>query len=1220
MRRLLVGFAILVTSVARAATVENDWVKVEHPDLYDPTQELVVKVTVKESAPGEDVAVHLHWMKAAGWGGFMAWHPSYTAEKGKSYAFRFKTKAPPGLDRISAIVFRAPKGDFKLKTKELACCVPLPTSAFAKGGKGLSKPVSSYPVRPNTVTFKKSFIWLTESPKPTRVGEDLVLKVSYFLDASDTWGDKPTKLMCMPLGPWIDNPDGVINKTRHHVGYPGVGTQFQDVQVGEHVATFRWKLNGAFRYNTCTFLCKFKTPDGKDWPWEWRGGDLKAISPIKGVRLSPQARGGLFFVGETPRISLAWGEGVDWKGEAKAVVRDALGAIILTKSFSLDAAKGDTMIELDDLKQRGVFSLEMEAAGVREFCYFGVIPRFLRRTEGPTCFGVTNVSDPELSSLAADMGFSLVRHFVEWKGLQPAPERWNFDYTDRAVRANVDAGLKPWICLYDPPAWVLPAGVFSAGFEPSPFDLKLWSSALEHLAKRYPNQLHGFEFLNEIVPGSKCSDPVREYVDICRVGYETVKGVDSNLVCQLAGGLWPHTYRIDLLNAGVGKYADILPVHYSTYEGVREAADDLAVRGIASMQVADNETASGMTVWEMPPELAFKRSLGQCEYVMKRWPDVLTAGAKFVCYFGGNADACGNWSYLLAKDAPRPVAATLAVVQGKLAYAHPVGKFYLGKAACHLFEKESKAILFVTVPGEKDASVSVPALGELVVTDFQGNEIKVKDGVVRAGDMPVIVEGGDLEMLKLHAALSVGVSAPCAVPQHVASSGLSVSVPVSVCNADAEQRSFSLRAEAPGWGTVQPLELSLKAHERRAVSVVFSVKDGMHAAARTELKMTLSDNRGHSVVKPYVLCVTDPAAFANLLKNPGFDGDCKPWGGACAVDAPVPGDQGNRALVLNGKGRDNWQSAWQNVTSPLAGEEMLYSCWVRGEGMGGGSNFSASSPDGRKRGFHMLQIFSVGESGTRGWRYLSKVFRPLEGGSSFTAAPVAQGPEGARMLFDNAFLGIYRGSAFVAEADGSGGFGSPIPLLCDNQVRGEDGYAWTEKNLAGVSRFAWSPQVLKLELSVEDDMMDVRSVVSSSGEETLDGDALALCLFPKTGANGRPSGEQVRWYISKASPGGGSGTATLFRPAKYSLGAKAGQLCKDSSVYELEISREGTLTHYRLSIPWTEIPGFAPAVGASLGCNLVLFDRDGGRARGWMTWGGGLKDDAADCGLLTLGK
>ena len=50
--------------------------------------------------------------------------------------------------------------------------------------------------------------------------------------------------------------------------------------------------------------------------------------------------------------------------------------------------------------------------------------------------------------------------------------------------------------------------------------------------------------------------------------------------------------------------------------------------------------------------------------------------------------------------------------------------------------------------------------------------------------------------------------------------------------------------------------------------------------------------------------------------------------------------------------------------------------------------------------------------------------------------------------------------------------------------------------------------------------------------------------------------------MSLANPGGGSGTTTLFRPAKYAMGLKAGQLAKDSSVYQVNFRREGVKTIY----------------------------------------------------------
>lgn len=46
--------------------------------------------------------------------------------------------------------------------------------------------------------------------------------------------------------------------------------------------------------------------------------------------------------------------------------------------------------------------------------------------------------------------------------------------------------------------------------------------------------------------------------------------------------------------------------------------------------------------------------------------------------------------------------------------------------------------------------------------------------------------------------------------------------------------------------------------------------------------------------------------------------------------------------------------------------------------------------------------------------------------------------------------------------------------------------------------------------------------------------------------------------------------------------------------------------------------GCVAAKGAGFGCIIALGDSDNSSEFGIMTWGGGLKDDSADCGFVTL--
>ena len=1203
-----------------AATVDCEFATIEHPDDWDPAsgKGFQVVVTPKDSIAGQDLSVHLHWMRINGYGGFAGWQaPKKGVVAGKKYTFNFKPKGEhDNLHHYAACVFLAPGGDYNKKTTERFVEIKIP-------------PPPPYPDRPEAATFKNSYIWIEKGAPPAKVGDDVVLTVNYHLEPTDTWGPKPTKLSVTPLGPWIDNPDGVINKSRHHVSYGGqMFTKELPVEPGDGVLEFRFKLGTAYRYNSCFFLCKFKQPDGKDWPWDFRGGSLNVVPQNEYFRMYPMSRGGCFYYGETPTIALVWGEkGFGGMRKGKAVVKDCENRVVLEKEVELNPARRAQMISFPGFTRHGVFSLVVTAPGfgkdgadVDDFCYFATIPKFERIDSRPTPFGVTNVGDLDLSALAYDLGFTLCRHFISWKGIRPARERWLLNSLDRTIANNNAAGLKPWLQIHGPPSWTLPPGLHRTGeFEPAPFNLDDWQDTLVTLARRYKGKLYGFEFLNEIVPGNSCEDPVATYVDICRTGYEALKKEDPNLVCQLAGGLWPHNFRINCLNAGIGKYIDVLPVHYSTFEGIREAQNDLAVRGIDKVVVGDNETAKGHTIWNYPPDMAFSNSLIQCSYVMKRWPDELAAGSTFITYFGGGGDACGNWSYMLDLTSPRPVVATLAVVQGRLAYAKPIGKFYIGESVAHLFEKDGKAILFLATAGKKDVDVAVPAKGAVSVVNYQGDAIEVPNAVVKTGDMPVIVEGGDLDQLKMHAVLSVGTAlSPSPKPQVVADKASSVKIPISVFNPYPQRTAFTVKCESR-LVTAEPLVIELDPGATKKAELVFTFKLGATFGSSVNLECTVHADGRKDVAKPFNLRLTDESSLGNLARNSGFDGDGAPWRGqGKIVDAPVPGSPANKAVAIAGVGK-GYRHHTQMTDLPVPGGKYLYTAWVRGEGMGGGSNLDEYDASGKHiRNHMMLHVFSVGGSGTKGWTYLSKTLTFKENTAKLAMTPVAEGKEGARILFDNIQLSLYKEADYVAFASSDGAKSSPIPLLCDNQIYGENGYAWTEKNLAGVARFTWDKDALVFEATVEDDALDPKPVVSESGAETLKGDSIALCLFPRIGPDGRPENEQMRWYLSKASPGGGSGATTVYRPKAYSMGTKTGQLCKDSSVYQIDMKRTGTTTTYRFRIPWSEIPGFTPANGVSFGCNIVLGDSDGGAAFGKMVWGGGLKDDSADCGLVTL--
>ena len=380
-KTLIAAACAAFCSAAIAAKIDADWCTVEFPEQWnfrEETKGFDVTVTLKKGAPTEGnwLQPHLLWMRKAGFGGFQAWqNPRKKLEVGKPYTFHYNPKVNEDeVDRYAFRCFLAPNGDDKKIVKEQYAEIKVP-------------PPPPYPEMPADCRFKKSYIKIDEQPAPVRVGEDVVLKVHYYLDPSETWGPKQSILSVTPLGPWIDNPDGVINKSRHHVNYGGgMFTKDQRVEAGEHTVEFRFKLGQAFRYNACFFLCKFKTPDGKDWPWDYRGGSLSVAPEIEVFRMYPTARGGMFYYDETPSVALVWGPTAHGKSvDAKAVVKDALNRVVCERTFRLNPSRRVQSLAFPEIKSRGIFSLTVKAPGYgkdgadfEDFCY-----RFPCESEDP---------------------------------------------------------------------------------------------------------------------------------------------------------------------------------------------------------------------------------------------------------------------------------------------------------------------------------------------------------------------------------------------------------------------------------------------------------------------------------------------------------------------------------------------------------------------------------------------------------------------------------------------------------------------------------------------------------------------------------------------------------------------------------------------------------------------------------------------------------------------
>jgi hypothetical protein len=293
--------------------------------------------------------------------------------------------------------------------------------------------------------------------------------------------------------------------------------------------------------------------------------------------------------------------------------------------------------------------------------------------------------------------------------------------------------------------------------------------------------------------------------------------------------------------------------------------------------------------------------------------------------------------------------------------------------------------------------------------------------------------------------------------------------------------------------------------------------------------------------------------------------------------------------------------------------------------MSAGSNMTATLEDGREIRYYDVQVFTCGTDSPYWQMYVCRRELP-PATKSLALSPLASGP--GRALFDNLRLTVYGGTDYAAECyrakspvkiDGKLDdwvTACPIPLIGKNQLTVVDpSYKWTPQNLNGVAYLMWDDTNLYVAAQVRD---DVHHTVGT-GDDAIKGDSLILAFDP-TNRSPEAAQKAFAYYVSAAAPGGGSGAHTIYRPEALSGGLRSGQLFRDSSIYEIVVSKgEGTCV-YEMRIPISELGGIQPGFGAKFGFSIQLNDSDGKGLEAHMNWGDGISPSWAPgrFGLVTL--
>lgn len=1157
--------AALTANAVEMQSLSTDWCKITSPVSVKVGEKFECALELIGNVDGAlKLQPDLHHLKKDGtFAGMYAWGgQARDIGTTSQFTFKFKAVAKEDLGAIILNVFLSPDGNWAHRVKN------------ATGSK-----ITVIDTGAPVATYKKSWISIG-SPAPRdnwTEGDDWIVPVEYYLAPEDN-DSEGTKLQLMVLGPWVDNPDGQYTTKRSHQGYRGVGGMIT-AEVGKKtIHEFHMKIpkphggDGKVGDNL-QFMVQFR-----GFPWHVRASGPWFTRKDGYFELKSAVPGNLFTYDEPVVMQAVLKPAATGTHELRYTVWDTTGAEVAQGSVN---TAGTTVPIKLKLQQRGTFVIEATVAGWEtRTTTFARIPNVLAITQNArTRFGMTHVVGPEsdaradaLMKISRRLGLTTCRAWLKWSSVEPAPDEFRgLDEWEKGLALARKNGIDAWLCLDAPPVWAVDAPAKTFSYAAFPFRDKQLRQAVTMLGTRFKGKILGWEWLNEIIPGSISSDPVADYLRFCQVASAAAKAADPNVITTLAGGLWPRSFRQSLLTAGIASAIDVLPVHYSDAAGVLEAKRDLAAVGASRVTVWDNETAAGLSTWHMPLRAAIQNR-SQSEWVLTRWTDELMAGCEKIVYFGGEGDPCGNWSYLWDDLTPRPLATTLAVFTSKMSGAKPVGMFKLGRGAqFHLFEKPDGTALLVA-GGTADETVTLPTGARSVtLTDHQGNEQMVTGNAIPVSPARHFIEGGDLEVLKAQVVAEV----PAQVQILTGHPG---ECRVRLRNVYAHELTGTLQGNvpfklSPGQATLVRLEISA---ETKSIRVRFDA------------------DRLPVVEKPFAVNVVTPDMLGNLITNGDFEqpGGWSAHGGRrVPFDGPDLGHGGFVWKFENTSGK--YASIAQSRSAP-GGRNYLYTAWIKTQDMPAGSNINFDLADGTRKSLYDVHVFRSALT-QKDWEVITAVITAPDNLKTISVAPVVNGAGWA--LLDNLRLTPYEGTDFAAECYKARGpikidanldhwlKRSPIPLIGRNQLHAaKAGYTWSPQKFSGVAYLQYDDNNLYLAI------------------EAFGDPRITLALHPANRLPGQDA-KAFAYYISSEKPGGGSGEFTLMRPADRSGGLSTGQLARDSSIYELAIRRAGGKTCYELRMPFSELGGIRPALGTKVGCSIQLDDGDDAA----LNWGGGLR-------------
>lgn len=101
------------------ASTDIGFATVDHPARLIPGMSYEAMVRLKKAVPGQQLNLHIHWLKPQAWGGFhgLGGKPEPVPGQENTYRIKFSVNPQPGLANYQLVLFLSPDGDFARKTE-----------------------------------------------------------------------------------------------------------------------------------------------------------------------------------------------------------------------------------------------------------------------------------------------------------------------------------------------------------------------------------------------------------------------------------------------------------------------------------------------------------------------------------------------------------------------------------------------------------------------------------------------------------------------------------------------------------------------------------------------------------------------------------------------------------------------------------------------------------------------------------------------------------------------------------------------------------------------------------------------------------------------------------------------------------------------------------------------------------------------------------------------